>query len=111
MDAEDLNWRVEQACTNAYPSPRQVLLDGWLLRLSAGPVRRTSSVNPLRSARYDLSPVIDECAALYAALSLPLRFRVPTIAPGMAVALDRLNYPVRQEVRTLFAVPEVAAVR
>ncbi len=103
MDGDDLSWRVEQACLNAYPSPRQVLLDGWLLRLSGGPIRRTKSVNPLRGARADLAAVAEDCARVYAAAGLPLLFRVPAIADGMGAALDRLGFAARGETCTLLA--------
>lgn len=102
--AEDLAWTVEQACANAWPSPRQVLLGPWLLRLSGGPTRRTNSVNPLRGApAYDVGPTLEACTAVYAAAGRPLIFRVPSIAPGMAASLDRIGYAPVDETCTLFA--------
>lgn len=110
--AENLAWTVEQACANAWPSPRQVLLGPWLLRLSGGPTRRTNSVNPLRGApAYDVGPMLDACADLYAAAGRPLIFRVPSIAPGMAASLDRLGYAPVDETCTLFAELGPAAAR
>lgn len=99
---EDMAWGIEQACMNAWPSPRQVLLDRWLVRLSGGSTRRTNSVNPLRGfPSYDVAPVIEDCARLYAGAGRRLVFRVPDLAPGMAESLERLGYAPRAETRTL----------
>ncbi len=100
---EDLLWTVEQACANAWPSPRQILLDCWLLRLSGGPTRRTNSVNPLRAPRHDLTSMIDRCAEVYAAAGQPLIVRAPSIAVGLADSLDRIGFVPRLETRTLLA--------
>ena len=40
-------WRIEETCFNAFPSLKQVILDGWLLRFSKGVSRRANSANPL----------------------------------------------------------------
>ena len=37
---ERLAWRIEEACWNAFPSLRQVLLGNWLMRFSEGLTRR-----------------------------------------------------------------------
>ncbi len=88
---------------NAWPSPRQVLLDGWLLRLAGGPTRRTNSINPLRSLRYDPGEVMGDCARVYATAGQPLLFRVPTMATGMGQALESLAFfAVEGETITLF---------
>ena len=73
MTQAALEWRVEEACFNAWPALREVLLDGWLLRFSEGLTRRANSANPLRPvARLHRR----ECEALYSRLGLPTIFRV-----------------------------------
>ena len=89
---EDLCWRVEEACLNAWPSPRQIILNGWMLRASGGPTRRTDSVNPLRWGSRDPAEVLAAADAIYSALGQPTLFRVPTIAAGMEEALKGLGF-------------------
>lgn len=83
-----LEWRVEEACLNAWPALREVLLDGWVLRFSEGLTRRANSANPLRPV---LRLHLQECEALYARLGLPTIFRVltlidPLVEEGLAAA-------------------------
>ena len=47
MTDAELAWRVEAVCFNAFPSLKQAILDGWLLRFSKGVSRRANSANPL----------------------------------------------------------------
>ena len=42
-----LPWRIEETCFNAFPSLKQVMHGGWLMRFSEGLSRRANSVNPL----------------------------------------------------------------
>ena len=79
MANDDIAWRVEEACQNAWPSPRQVLLCGWLLRASGGATRRTNSVNPLRGGPRDPGGIIATAEGIYRGLGQPSRFRVPSI--------------------------------
>ena len=81
----ELPWRIEETCFNAFPSLRQVLFDGWLMRFSAagrqGSVsRRANSVNPLRpfSCR-ELAEVAPAAERLYRGTGLPAIFRIPAI--------------------------------
>lgn len=103
MDSDDLAWRVEEACLNAWPAPRQAILGGWLLRAAGGPTRRVNSVNPLRGGPRDPAPLLAGFEALYAGLGQPAIFRVPEIAPGMDVALERAGYTLEGETCTLHA--------
>src|SRR3546814_7924409 len=56
---------LEDACFNAWPSPKQVLHGGWLMRFSGGNVRRVNSVNPLNGPRAEPAGVIDAAEKLY----------------------------------------------
>ena len=103
MDRFELGWRVEEACLNAWPSPRQALLHGWLLRASGGPIRRTNSVNPLRRGPHDPTPILAACEAIYTALGQDALFRVPDIAGGVDAALEAHGYTTEGSTLTLFA--------
>ena len=71
-----LEWRVEETCLNAWPALREVLLDGWVLRFSAGLTRRANSANPLRPVSHvDLR----SCEALYRRDGLPTIVRVVSL--------------------------------
>ena len=99
----DLTWRVEEACLNAWPSPRQVVLDKWLLRFSGGPTRRTNSVNPLRARAHDPTSVIEAAQRLYHARNQPALFRVPSMADGMDPPLERAGFLAEGEFCVLMA--------
>jgi ribosomal protein S18 acetylase RimI-like enzyme len=103
MSADDIAWRVEEACQNAWPSPRQVLLGGWLLRASGGATRRTNSVNPLRGGPLDPTGIIAAAEGIYRGLGQPSRFRVPSIATGMDAPLERAGYVAEGDTTTLLA--------
>lgn len=104
-NASDLARRAEEAGLNALPAPRQVLLDGWLLRFADGCTRRANSVNPLwPGGALGIDDRIRRCAALYAAQGLPCLFRIPSFQPpGLDAALDNHGYaPSEGETRILF---------
>lgn len=86
MSLRDLNWRVEETCFNAFPSLKQVLFGGWLMRFSAGVSRRSNSVNPLSAECSDIDAVIAAAEIVYRGQGQPVIFRVPSITDP---ALDR----------------------
>jgi ribosomal protein S18 acetylase RimI-like enzyme len=102
MRESDLAWAVEEACQNAWPSPRQVILRGWLLRAAGGPVRRTNSVNPLRGGPRDPSGVIAAAEDVYSALGQSAIFRVPSIVTEMDAPLHRHGYLPQAETSTQY---------
>jgi GNAT superfamily N-acetyltransferase len=73
-----LAWRVEAACFNAFPSLKQAILDGWLLRFSKGVSRRANSANPLHAGYAGPGAVIERIEALYRRQAQPAIFRVPS---------------------------------
>lgn len=79
MDSEGLLWRVEEACLNAWPALRQVLLGGWVLRFSGGLTRRANSANPRGFHRIDSETLINGCEQLYQHHRQPTIFRLPSL--------------------------------
>ena len=85
-----LEWRVEEACLNAWPALREVLLDGWLVRFGDGLTRRANSANPLAPVS---DPPIRECEALYRGQKMPTIFRVPSLLdPSVDARLAAAGY-------------------
>ncbi len=88
--------RVEEASLNSWPAPRQVLLDGWVLRFADGYTRRANSATPLdpgQDGPAALSAKIAACETLYAAQGLPTLIRVRSFGDAaLAAALDARGY-------------------
>src|SRR5437764_5206682 len=110
MAERALEWRVEETCLNAWPALREVLLNGWVLRFSAGLTRRANSANPLRP----VSPVdLRASEALYRRLGLPTIFRVLSlIDPLVDERLAEAGYTGEGESCVLYAsIEDIAAVQ
>ena len=81
MEGTVLAWRAEEACLNAWPALRQIMLGGWVLRFSGGLTRRANSANPLGIKGLGikgLAPdaLIAGCEAAYRHQRLPTIFRL-----------------------------------
>lgn len=98
---DDRCWSVEEACLNAWPSPRHLLVHGYLLRAAGGSSKRINSCNPLRGAG-DPDAAIEASEAIYAGLGQRPIFRVPEIAAQMLPALERRGYRAIGETLTLW---------
>ena len=90
----DLLWRTEEACLAAWPAPRAVLMDGWLLRFGGGHTSRANSVNVVGLSRAAAAGKVAACAALYRDQGLRPIFRVSSALPqpDLAPALDDAGY-------------------
>jgi GNAT superfamily N-acetyltransferase len=101
MAERALEWRVEETCLNAWPALREVLLDDWVLRFSAGLTRRANSANPLRPvSRVDLQA----CEALYRRAGLPTIIRMLSlIDPVVDDRLAKAGYTGEGESCVLYA--------
>ncbi|MGH1591163.1 GNAT family N-acetyltransferase [Methylobacterium phyllosphaerae] len=101
MSDREQAWRIEEACLNAWPSPRELLVHGYLLRAAGGTSKRQNSMNPMRGSGAP-EPAIEAARALYARLGQRAIFRVPAIAPQMEPLLKGHDFAVVDETCTLF---------
>jgi len=67
---------LEERSLNAWPSLKQQVFDGWMLRSAQGYTRRANSVVPLYAGRLDLKEKIAVCRQYYRRWSLPTVFKV-----------------------------------
>jgi GNAT superfamily N-acetyltransferase len=86
--------RIEEAALNAWPAPRQVIYDGWLLRFASGYTKRANSINPLYPSSIPFDEKIAHCEKLYALAGLPALFRLPEpfTPDGLVPALTKAGY-------------------
>jgi ribosomal protein S18 acetylase RimI-like enzyme len=103
LQNSDFNWRVEEACRNAWPAPREFFLDGWIFRFSGGQYRRPNAVSPLKGARRAAELVIPAAEALYRACGQAVIFRVIEIADEIDTLLAAEGYALGEAVLTLAA--------
>ncbi len=79
---------------NAWPAPRQMLYDGWLLRFTGGPSKRVNSVNLPYASTIPLAEKIQTCESIYARQGQPCLFRVTDLNTdqGLKQALKEAGY-------------------
>ena len=101
--SDDLDWRVDETCRNAWPGLYYVHLGGWLVRLGTGFTRRGNSASPLGPELDRLLPLIPDIRALFAARRRPAIFRVPTIVgPRLDDRLAGLAFTAEGETCVLY---------
>ncbi len=93
MDKEFLH-RIDQAGLNAWPTPRQMLVDGWVLRFAGGKSKRVNSVNPHYSSTLPLDEKINTCETIFSGQGLPCLFRISAelAEPSLKEELARSGY-------------------
>jgi ribosomal protein S18 acetylase RimI-like enzyme len=75
--------RLEEIALNSSSTPRQLLYDGWLIRLAPGKAKRPRSVNAFYASTLDLDEKLAHCAAVYREHGLPCIFRItPFVQPA-----------------------------
>ena len=86
--------RIEESALNAWPAPRQVIYDGWLLRFASGYTKRANSINPLYPSSIPFDEKIAHCERLYELAGLPPLFRLPEpfTPDGLIPALGKAGY-------------------
>jgi len=102
--SNELAWRAEHACLNAWPALHNVICDDWIVRFSEGLTRRANSVNPLRSTARADGARIQHFENLFRAQELPLIFRVPTLLdPSVDRGFERLGFTAEGESIVIYA--------
>jgi len=86
--------KIEEATINAWPAPRQMVYDGWLLRFTGGPSKRVNSVNFLFPSTKPLAEKIQTCESIYARQGQPCLFRVTDLfsPPELMETLQEAGY-------------------
>ena len=86
--------RIEEAALNAWPAPRQIVYDGWLLRFASGYTKRANSVNLRYPSTLPYNEKIAHCERMYKEAGLPPLFRLPEpfIPDGLIPALEKAGY-------------------
>lgn len=100
-------WRVEQACRDAWPAVREEMLHGWLMRMSKGETRRTSSVNQTPSTA-SLEHVLPAAETFYRRFERPLLFRTLSFEPRFEEQLGARDFMPSDPTSTLWASLEAA---
>jgi ribosomal protein S18 acetylase RimI-like enzyme len=103
MSIDPFCWQVETACLNAWPSPAQILLDGWQLRAAGGPTRRANSANMLHGGAAMDAALIERAEAFYRARGRPAMFRITEMAEALDPLLEARGYRIDSPTRTLCA--------
>lgn len=100
---QDRITRIEEAALNAWPAPRQMVYDGWLLRFTGGPSKRVNSVNVFYPSSLPLAEKIAFCEAVYALAAQPPLFRVPVpfSTPDLVQSLLKAGYHAFDETHVL----------
>jgi len=91
---QDMLIRIEEAALNAWPAPKQMLYDGWLLRFAGGYTKRANSVNVIQASKIPLKMKILYCERVYTRIGLPILYRLPQpfTSPTLMQALQDQNY-------------------
>ncbi|MEN3950147.1 GNAT family N-acetyltransferase [Iodidimonas sp. SYSU 1G8] len=104
MNDLELAWRMERACRNAWPAPRSLWLDGWVLNLAGSLGRRINSVNALGPAPGPVAALVPVAERFYASHGQPAIFRVTDlIGQGLDQRLDDAGYTTEGRTLTLHA--------
>lgn len=95
--------RVEEAGLNAAQPREQLLVDGWLLRFSAGKARRSRSVNAIGAGVLPLGEKLALCRRWYERSGLPLLVRVTPFSQPAALDehLQRAGFDAFDETRVM----------
>jgi GNAT superfamily N-acetyltransferase len=80
---------MEELSLNAWPAPKVLFYDGWVVRFAGGYTGRANSVTPLRAGTINLEEKIRFCCEMYRRHGLPAKFKLTAASqpPGLEAAL------------------------
>lgn len=110
MDPADVQ-AIERATLAAMVPERLEMLDGWLVALSPGTVRRTSSAVPLSHRMTRDRDVLERIEALYAEAGMPPAFRLCDAAGLDLLRTELIRLGYRFEQPTLVMTGEASGLR
>src|SRR5690348_16477193 len=95
MNASEIR-QLEEVSLNATPAARELVHDGWLLRLTGGATRRVNSVQPLYPGWLATCHKIEFCESVYARNGLPTIFKMTEAAlpAELDEILDQRGYAI-----------------
>ncbi len=100
---KDLCWSTAEVLLNSRPSPSEIFIDGWLIRVAGGPVRRTNSVSPMRHRTSDFYRIVLQAENIYSRLQRPSIFKVYSFDDAIETVLADRNYLPQGQSRVLQA--------
>ncbi len=84
---------LEELSLNAWPSHKQELYDGWLIRFSHNYTHRTNCVEQIAESRLPVEEKISYCESVYRSLFTPVIFKIsPLLYPGFDSMLEERGY-------------------
>ncbi|MFZ6029977.1 MAG: GNAT family N-acetyltransferase [Chloroflexota bacterium] len=75
----------EELSLNAWPAPRTLCYDGWVLRFAGGYTRRANAIYPIYPSMLPLEEKIAVCERVYGGQGLPVVFKMTDVASPPAL--------------------------
>lgn len=94
MNDEKLIRRLEEISMNSWPSLKNEVYDGWVLRYSNGYTKRANSVIPLYKSSLPIIEKIEMCREKYCSMNLPLIFKITELNNDIEDVLDNYNFKI-----------------
>jgi ribosomal protein S18 acetylase RimI-like enzyme len=92
MIDENLIRRLEEISMNSWPSLKNEIYDGWVLRYSNGYTKRANSVIPLYKSSLPIIEKIEMCREKYYSMNLPFIFKITELNKDIEDVLDNYKF-------------------
>jgi ribosomal protein S18 acetylase RimI-like enzyme len=92
MNNEKLIRKLEEISMNSWPSLKNEVYDGWVLRYSNGYTKRANSVIPLYKSSLPIIEKIEMCREKYYSMNLPFIFKITELNKDIEDVLDNYKF-------------------